>query len=363
MENLNSKEMKCILSLIQVIYSLQPFSSLQQKVRERLYDLIQHEVATWTSTDVKCGKVFFDIMPKEFQVLYNLWRDDDISRIYHLQNPCSRAISLSDLVSKSQLQKTGLYNEVMRPNSIEYVMTGRVFSDREKELVWILKVVKSSHKRDFSSKEKFILDILQSHINQACRNSLYFEDLAKSVASFRPIGEQIPCGVIVVDSEGRAFFMNKLAEGYLQSYFWSDLKKGPYSTCGLPGEIKLLIEGFREENLSFSFFPRPLEKGEEGKKLRVQVSVLPQEEANPSGGFMILLEESPEMESHGLSEREIEVLEWVTQGKTNKQIAEILGISPLTVKTHLEHIYAKLGVWNRTEATTLALKLNLIGSK
>jgi len=125
----------------------------------------------------------------------------------------------------------------------------------------------------------------------------------------------------------------------------------------------MLIEGLKKENLSFSFFPRPLEKGEEGKKLRVQVSVLPQEEAKPSGGFMVLLEESLDIESHGLSEREIEVLEWVTQGKTNKQIAEILGISPLTVKTHLEHIYAKLGVWNRTEATTLALKLNLIGSK
>jgi len=358
MENLNSKETKRILSFINTINTFQPFSKLQQTVREGLYDLIQHEVATWTCTDVRSGVVGFDIMPREFQILYNLFRNEDISRIYHLQILGSRSISLSDLVSKNQLHTTALYNEVMKPNGIEYVMTGKVFSDSE--LVWVLKIVKSSSKRDFSSKEKFILDILQHHINQACRNNLYFANLAKSVALFKPVGDQIPSGLIVVDSEGKVIFINRLAEEYLQSYFSCDLKKGPYSPYRLPEEINMLIEGLKVENLSFFSFPKPLEKSGSGKKLKVQASVLPQKEDESNGGFMILLDEGTDKVSYGLSKREIEVLKWTVQGKTNKEIADILKISSLTVKTHLEHIYTKLGVGNRTEAVALTLKLNLI---
>ncbi|WP_226506680.1 response regulator [Pseudomonas sp. MWU16-30317] len=56
-----------------------------------------------------------------------------------------------------------------------------------------------------------------------------------------------------------------------------------------------------------------------------------------------------------LTEREIEVLHWVTCGKTNKDIGDILGLSPRTVNKHLEHIYIKLGVETRTAATSVAL--------
>jgi DNA-binding response OmpR family regulator len=56
-----------------------------------------------------------------------------------------------------------------------------------------------------------------------------------------------------------------------------------------------------------------------------------------------------------LTEREIEVLRWLTCGKTNKDIADILGLSPRTVNKHLEHIYIKLGVETRTAAAAVAL--------
>ncbi|MDB6048717.1 MAG: DNA-binding response regulator, LuxR family protein [Pseudomonas sp.] len=56
-----------------------------------------------------------------------------------------------------------------------------------------------------------------------------------------------------------------------------------------------------------------------------------------------------------LTEREIEVLRWVSCGKTNKDIADILQLSPRTVNKHLEHIYIKLGVETRTAATSVAM--------
>lgn len=56
----------------------------------------------------------------------------------------------------------------------------------------------------------------------------------------------------------------------------------------------------------------------------------------------------------GLTVREGEVLSWLSKGKTNRDIAQILGLSPRTVDKHLEQIYAKLGVENRTAAAAIA---------
>ena len=57
-----------------------------------------------------------------------------------------------------------------------------------------------------------------------------------------------------------------------------------------------------------------------------------------------------------LTPREAELLSWVVQGKTNPEIGIILGIQLSTVKKHLESIFGKLGVENRTAAVTLALE-------
>jgi DNA-binding NarL/FixJ family response regulator len=59
----------------------------------------------------------------------------------------------------------------------------------------------------------------------------------------------------------------------------------------------------------------------------------------------------------GLTPRVAEVLLWVAQGKTNPEIATILGISDQTVKKHLMEIFAVLGVETRTAATLKALEM------
>jgi DNA-binding NarL/FixJ family response regulator len=57
-----------------------------------------------------------------------------------------------------------------------------------------------------------------------------------------------------------------------------------------------------------------------------------------------------------VTQREAEVLLWIARGKSNRDIAEILDLSPRTVNKHLEQIYAKLGVENRASAAALALR-------
>jgi len=61
-------------------------------------------------------------------------------------------------------------------------------------------------------------------------------------------------------------------------------------------------------------------------------------------------------ERFGLTAREAEVLFWIARGKANRDIGEILSLSPRTVNKHLEQIYAKLGVENRASAAVAAIR-------
>lgn len=85
---------------------------------------------------------------------------------------------------------------------------------------------------------------------------------------------------------------------------------------------------------------------------------------NGEGGeWLIVMQETSDasalqglMQTFGLTAREAEVLYWVAKGKTNRDIGDILGASPATVKKHLERIHAKLGVETRTAAAAMALQ-------
>jgi DNA-binding CsgD family transcriptional regulator len=59
----------------------------------------------------------------------------------------------------------------------------------------------------------------------------------------------------------------------------------------------------------------------------------------------------------GLTTREADVLIWIARGKSNREISEILLISPRTVNKHLERIFSKMGVENRASATSVAMRV------
>lgn len=100
----------------------------------------------------------------------------------------------------------------------------------------------------------------------------------------------------------------------------------------------LLVSGL-QQNLSLS------KLADTGRGAHL-VLIQPQE-AIPSADIL--------MQSCAVTKREAEVLYWVALGKTNRDIGEILDLSPRTVNKHLEHIFAKLNVETRTAAVASAL--------
>jgi DNA-binding NarL/FixJ family response regulator len=68
----------------------------------------------------------------------------------------------------------------------------------------------------------------------------------------------------------------------------------------------------------------------------------------------------PQPTDISLTSRELQVLRGLARGLTTKRISQEFGLAVPTVETHLSHVYRKLGVGNRGEAVSVALKLNII---
>jgi DNA-binding NarL/FixJ family response regulator len=72
------------------------------------------------------------------------------------------------------------------------------------------------------------------------------------------------------------------------------------------------------------------------------------------------LAETEGQKSTPLSKREREILQKVADGATTRQVASDLGISPHTVKTHLERIFEKLGAKDRAQAVAIAIRMGIV---
>lgn len=108
---------------------------------------------------------------------------------------------------------------------------------------------------------------------------------------------------------------------------------------GDPSSSTLTI-GAEQKTLSLSFVGRM-----SGDERLMRVS---EESSSADASFL--------KEKLGLTTREAEVLLWIARGKSNRDIGQILGMSPRTVNKHLEQVYVKLGVENRAAAAATAVR-------
>ncbi len=162
--------------------------------------------------------------------------------------------------------------------------------------------------------------------------------------------------ITVRASDGRLMWQTPLARDLLRRYCQTEAPQTPHEVLEwlrrhLPVASKLI----EPPRLTLHFGPRQL-------TFRLHRRIGDEEGASSEGDWLIVMEETSDsaameslMQAFGLTAREAEVLYWVTQGKINRDIADILGASPATVKKHLERIHAKLGVETRTAAAAMAM--------
>lgn len=118
-----------------------------------------------------------------------------------------------------------------------------------------------------------------------------------------------------------------------------------------------LYEEFLPSYIAAAKFANLTDRARSGADDRELLRLLRQEVENGEDGAVPRPSEPADPRLAALTEREREVLKWVSQGDSNKAIAIRLGVQEVTVKAHLRQIFAKMQVFNRTQAASLALRL------
>ena len=124
------------------------------------------------------------------------------------------------------------------------------------------------------------------------------------------------------------------------------IRAGSSAYCVKDVDPRLLVDVIRKVVAGYFII-----KGEEYDKVSIRQWINKRVEA-VTGPYMV----DPNEHFVPLSPREMEILRYVTQGKTNKQIAQSLGISHQTVKNHVSSILTKLDVEDRTQAAIYAMR-------
>lgn len=153
-----------------------------------------------------------------------------------------------------------------------------------------------------------------------------------------------------IDAEGNITWQTPRAQAWLQEYL------GRAGSTERLGRLLTWVNGCSQRGADCT---NVFACGEEAGSTRLHYVGV-----TPEGDRLLLLEEGRRddlttrrlAQQLGLTQREGEVLTWLCGGKTNRDIAQILGMSPRTVNKHLERIYQKLGIETRSSAVAIALR-------
>jgi DNA-binding CsgD family transcriptional regulator len=262
-----------------------------------------------------------------------------------------RAYKISDFLTPLHFHRLGLYNELYRPLGMEDQMALALPTPPP----LVLGIALNRRRRSFSARDRRLLNLLRPHLTQAYSNAELRTQMRQELRRLRQALEALERGLILLDRRGRVRLMTARARQWLPRYF------GRYSqpASRLPPALRQWIRQQQAQLRHDDVVPPPLAPlVVQGEGARLLVRCLPGPSAEE---ILLLLDEQPtevaaaSLERLGLSRREAEVLGWVMQGKTNPEVAIILGISARTVQKHLERIYQKLGVETRTAAAARAL--------
>lgn len=254
-----------------------------------------------------------------------------------------RAHMSSDFLSQSALHRLPLYNEYVKPYfNTNYQIAIAVNAQPSR----VIGLSLARERRDFSERDREMLNILRPHIAFAVRHAESMKALAVNQAFGR--GDDRPNEVIVANARGRIQTASPRAHEWVRRYFGR-----PRSPNRLPDAICLWLEEQLRARDRVEEAPstRPLVAQDDRTRLVVRYTMR-------GDSVLVLLEQQQTVVVErliqlGLTPREAEVLMWVVEGKATAAVAVITGSAARTVEKHLERIYRKLDVDNRTAAAAV----------
>jgi len=355
-EALRQKDVKNLLHAVSKVYSGMD--------RETLPDRTISAVGTVLNCDFIC----FDSFGSDDNYLDTQWHNDPtlltpkmaetFGRTFNadpfkhpntmiLSDPSLGAIKFSDCVGRADFRKTDLYNEFFRPSEIEDNMSiAFPLGDG-------LTITCSAARKlaDFDERDRLVLTLLAPHLKNAIRNSIEFKKMQEQEQRLERLFNQVSRAVICVGADGSVLKKTTLASILLSKYFGKDVM----TNQSLPEPLRTGLRAVSSDVFGTFAAPRPFYIDLAVSRLWIEPVLDP-----ASGEITLLMREEESVSrdrfaSIGLTQRESEVLYWISEGKTDEAIGILCGISTRTVHKHIEHIFQKLNVETRTAAVRVAM--------
>lgn len=303
-------------------------------------------------------------MPHEFFARYPELAGEDFVRLAVVRRP-NRVLRDSEMLSRADLKRSMLYRysrELKMP--LEYVMA--VLLDVERDWHGGFTLYRESPRRPFSKTEQRFLQHLTPALASTVRNCRLLQDVSGRGPLLEALYHHTGCESIVLAPPARELMRTAHFTGLVQKWF-APMELGRH---GLPS---VLWERLSQLASLEGFIPPGLDSWERwgsDRGLRVTFLQLPEQEGRRP--WALVLQEVP-LRPEGvpvpqqwhrmLTSQELKVVEWMLQGVDNQSLAEQVGLSVNTVKTHLKKIYFKLAVPSRAKLILAAQELNSSLSK
>ncbi len=339
MERLRARDLRAILSTIAALAPVRSLAEFPAAALAAVERLVPCDHSGYNEIDVERRRARGVVSLPEvmFPGVERLFAEHahENPLLAHMQRTGEMApVKFSDFISQRQLHQLPIYHLVYRRLETEHQVALELTASP------VVGIVANRSRLDFSERDRAVLEALRPHLHRAYVTAAVVARLGMAVDA----GGR---GAVVVSYDGVVQAMTAGASRRLAAFFPAAGRSGE----ALPDDVTSWLRRRQAFRAAEDDLPPPLDPlvvQREGARLRI--SYVPG--AGVAEPDLLLLEEQQEdpARRYGLSAREAEVLEQMGLGLTDAEAAEALGISARTVQAHLQRIYRKLGVSNRTAA-------------
>jgi DNA-binding NarL/FixJ family response regulator len=376
MTQISDKDLRGVLDCIEKLQDLCELDDLPARIINLLSPLIGSEASFCSSFTNVCNVLA--VTTPEFHTL-------QLGSSYFQENPLIghyfqtydyKAYKISDFLPEQEVfRRETLQEALLNPGGLadqlamvipekldsgnvrspsalpRYFLPGNMQSSGVESTLGNLALGFHRNERSFTERERRILNLLHPYIVNAYRNSQVYTRLQQQLTQFSQALDDL--GSVILSLSGRIRFISPRALQLLSQYFPGSSLLGDQ----LPETLQSWVKGQIHQRQNPLSQPLQIEQADKRLTIRLLGSMA-------TGQFILALEETSQQSFSveslrliGLTQRQSEVLFWVAKGKSNIAIAETLILSKRTIEKHLESASEKLGVKNRTDAVTTALKL------
>jgi DNA-binding CsgD family transcriptional regulator len=353
-EYISQRDIQALSAVIDELDAATGIATFSRRLLRLLQPLVPYDIATYNEIDPHAGQITVvaepaESLPEGGEQRFMAHAAEHPILEHTREHREQRALKLSDFLSQRQLHQRGIYREFFGPLGIEHQMV--VTLPAAPPLV--IGVALNRGRGDFSERERRLLNLLRPHLERAHGNALAWTRLGQTLRALERALEAEGCGVVLIERRSEQPALSAQVVRWLEEYCDHRARR----SAPLPDVVTAWLRRQRDPDAEtlLAGGRRPLVVQRGARRLRLQF--LPGSEVD--GLDLILLRETRDgaaAPAAPLTPREREVLRHLSEGSSDRQIADALGISRRTVHKHVEHLLAKLCVSGRTAAAAWALR-------